>query len=152
MNKVTCICLGVRNMEKSIQFYRDGLGFQTQEKSNNPSVIFFNTPGTKFELYPLDLLAEDIDGDNPPKIAAGFGGITLTYNVEHKEDVEKTIELARNAGAKIVKEPQEVFWGGYHAYFADPDGYYWEVAWGPDFQYDDNGFLIFQDELGREAE
>ena len=143
MNKITCICLGVRSMEESIRFYRDGLGFQTQEKGNNPPVIFFNTPGTKFELYPLDLLAEDIRKEKPPKIAAGFGGITLAYNVERKEDVEKIIELARNAGAKIIKEAQDVFWGGYHAYFVDLDGYYWEVAWGPNFKFDDNGMLIF---------
>ncbi len=143
MNKITCICLGVRSMEKSIQFYRDGLGFHTEEEGNSPEVIFFNTPGTKFELYPLELLAEDISKENPPKIVNGFGGITLAYNVEHKEDVEKIIELARNAGAKIVKEPQDVFWGGYHAYFADLDGYYWEVAWGPDFKFDDNGMLLF---------
>ena len=143
MNKITCICLGVRSMEKSIRFYRDGLGFQTQEKGNSPEVVFFNTPGTKFELYPLNLLSEDICKENPPKTMNGFGGITLAYNVAQKEDVEKIIELARGAGAEIVKEPQGVFWGGYHAYFADPDGYYWEVAWGPDFTYDDNGMLIF---------
>ncbi len=143
MNKITCICLGVRNMGKAIQFYRDRLGFQTEEKDNSPKVVFFNTPGTKFELFPLDLLAEDISKEAPPKISSGFGGITLTYNVEHKEDVEKVIEVARNAGAKIVKEPQEVFWGGYHAYFSDLDGYYWEVAWGPDFKFDDNGMLVF---------
>lgn len=143
MNKITCICLGVRNMEKSIKFYRDELGFQTDEKDNNPDVIFFNTPGTKFELFPLDLLAKDISEENTPKIAGGFAGITLAYNVEHKEDVDKVIELARDAGAKIIKEPQDVFWGGYHAYFSDPDGYYWEVAWGPNFKYDNNGMLVF---------
>lgn len=143
MNKITCICLGVRNMEKAIIFYRDKLGFQTDEKGNNPEVIFFNTPGTKFELFPLELLAEDINKDNPPKTTTGFSGITLAYNVERKEDVNKIIELARNAGAKIVKEPQDVFWGGYHAYFADLDGYYWEVAWGPNFKYDNNGMLVF---------
>ncbi|MPM16782.1 hypothetical protein SDC9_63164 [bioreactor metagenome] len=142
MNKITCICLGVRSMEKSILFYRDGLGFQTQEKGSSPEVVFFNTSGTKFELYPLNFLAEDICKENPPKITNGFGGITLAYNVAKKEDVEKIIELARGAGAKIVKEPQDVFWGGYHAYFADPDGYYWEVAWGPNFMYDDNGMLM----------
>ena len=143
MNKITCICLGVRNIEKSIKFYRDELGFQTDEKGNNPDVIFFNTPGTKFELFPLELLANDINEDNPPKIANGFAGITLAYNVERKKDVDKVIELARNAGAKICKEPQNVFWGGYHAYFADLDGYYWEVAWGPNFKYDENGMLVF---------
>ncbi len=143
MNKITCICLGVRSMEKAIKFYRDKLGFQTEEKGNNPDVVFFNTPGTKFELFPLEELAKDISEEDTPKLGNGFGGITLAYNVKHKEDVHKIIELARNAGAKIVKEPQEVFWGGYHGYFADLDGYYWEVAWGPNFKYDDDGMLVF---------
>ncbi|MEA5056167.1 MAG: VOC family protein [Anaerotignum propionicum] len=143
MNKITCICLGVRNMEKSIQFYRDKLGFLTEEKNDNPTVVFFNTPGTKFELFPLELLAQDISKDVPSEICSGFGGFTLAYNVKQKEDVEKVIEVARSAGAKIVKEPQDVFWGGYHAYFADMDGYYWEVVWGPDFKFDENGMLIF---------
>lgn len=87
MNKITCICLGVRNMEQSIKFYRDELGFETDEKRNNPDVIFFNTPGTKFELYPLELLSKDISEENTPQISNGFAGITLAYNVEHKEDV-----------------------------------------------------------------
>lgn len=143
MNKITCICLGVKNMEKSIQFYRDKLGFQTDEVESSPDVIFFNTTGTKFELYPLNLLAEDISKDNPPETTDRFGGFTLAYNVEQKEDVDKVIELVRNAGAKIVKEPQAVFWGGYHAYFADLDGYYWEVAWGPNFKFDKDGMLLF---------
>lgn len=143
MNKITCICLGVKSMEKAIKFYRDGLGYKTDCKEDNPSVCFFDTPGTKFELYPLDLLAEDINKDNPPQIGNGFSGITLAYNVVNKEDVDKTIELVRKAGGSIVKEPQEVFWGGYHAYFKDLDGYYWEVVWGPDFKYDEKGMLQF---------
>lgn len=143
MNKITVICLGVRNMEKSLHFYRDKLGFQTNEKGNNPSVVFFDTPGTKFELYPIDLLAKDISENEPPKIIEGFHGITLAYNVEHKEDVKNIIERVRLAGGTIVKEPQDVFWGGYHAYFMDLDGYYWEVAWGPHFEYDDKGMLVF---------
>ncbi|MDO5089181.1 MAG: VOC family protein [Leptotrichiaceae bacterium] len=141
--KITCICLGVRNMEKSVKFYRDGLGFETDCKEDNPNVIFFNTYGTKFELYPLDLLAEDISKEEPPKIKDGFSGVTLAYNVETKEEVNEVIKLVKKAGGKIVKEPQEVFWGGYHAYFQDLDGYYWEVAWGPDFKYDEKGLLIF---------
>ena len=143
MNKITCICLGVRSMERAIAFYRDKLGFQTDCNEDNPPVCFFNTPGTKFELYPLSLLAEDINPDNPPTVGQGFGGITLAYNVACREQVDEAIELVRSAGGTIVKEPQEVFWGGYHAYFADLDGYYWEVAWGPGFQYDENGMLRF---------
>lgn len=143
MNRINIICLGVKDMEKSICFYKDGLGFQTNETSYNPPVIFFNTSGgLKFELYPLDLLAKDISDDNPPKIGLEFGGITLAYNAKSKEEVHQIIELAKNAGAKIVKEPQDVFWGGYHAYFSDLDGYYWEVAYGPEFKFDENDMLI----------
>lgn len=141
MNRMNIICLGVRNMEKSIKFYRDGLGFKTNEKGNNPDVIFFNASGTKLELYPLTLLAKDINEKNPPEIANGFGGITLAYNAKSKAEVCGIVELARKAGAKIEKEPQDVFWGGYHAYFSDPDGYYWEVAWGPNFTFDGSDML-----------
>ena len=90
MNKITCICLGVRDMESSIKFYRDSLGYKTDCKENNPPVCFFDTPGTKFELFPLEQLAKDIDENNPPK-GNGFSGITLAYNVEHKEDVCTTL-------------------------------------------------------------
>lgn len=142
MNRMNIVCLGVRNMEKAIRFYRDGLGFKTNEKSNNPAVIFFSTSGTKLELFPLELLAKDISDDNPPPIGAGFCGITLAYNAKTREEVVEVIELARKAGANIVKEPQDVFWGGFHAYFTDLDGYYWEVAWGPEFEYDSDDMLI----------
>lgn len=142
MNKITCICLGVKNMEKALRFYRDGLGYKTDCKVDNPPICFFDTPGTKFELFPLDLLAKDINETNPPK-GNGFSGITLTYNVKNKNDVDKIVELVKKAGGTIVKEPQDVFWGGYHAYFCDLDGYYWEVVWGPDFKFDENGLLQF---------
>ena len=92
--------------------------------------------------FPLKQLAKNIDENNPPK-GNGFSGITLAYNVEYKEDVDTVIELVRKAGGKIVKEPQEVFRGGYHAYFSDLDRYYREVSWGPNFQFDENGLLKF---------
>ncbi len=143
MNKITCICLGVRSMERAIRFYRDQLGFQTDCTEDNPQVCFFDTPGTKFELYPLDLLAVDISETDPPKIGSDFGGVTLACNVETKTEVDRIIEQVRTAGGTVVKEPQDAFWGGYHAYFRDPDGYYWEVVWGPDFRFDENGLLRF---------
>ncbi len=143
MNRMNIICLGVKDMARAIHFYRDGLGFETEEKSDTPDVIFFSTAGTKLELYPLDLLAQDISSENPPQISSGFGGITLAYNAKTKEEVIDVIALARKAGAIIVKEPQDVFWGGFHAYFKDPDGYYWEVAWGPNFEFDENEMLKF---------
>lgn len=142
MNRISIICLGVKDMAQSIRFYRDGLGFSTDEKEDNPKVVFFNTTGTKFELYPLSLLAEDINEKNPPQIAAGFAGITLAYNVKSEAEVQKIMELAKKAGAVIAKEPQKVFWGGYSGYFTDPNGYYWEVAYNPYWSFDENDMLV----------
>lgn len=144
MNRISIICLGVKDMAASLRFYRDGLGFSTDEKEDNPKVVFFNTTGTKFELYPLSLLAEDIDEENPPQIAAGFAGITLAYNVKSEAEVHEIMELAKKAGAVIAKEPQKVFWGGYSGYFKDLNGYYWEVAYNPYWSFDENDMLIFE--------
>lgn len=141
MNRVNVICLGVDDMAASLRFYRDGLGFSTRETAEAPAVAFFDTPGVKLELYPIHLLAQDISQDAPPAIGKGFGGITLAYNAQDRDEVRTMTELARKAGAKIVKEPQDVFWGGYHAYFADPDGYYWEIAWNPGWQLDAQGLI-----------
>lgn len=143
MNRINIICLGVRDMARAIHFYRDGLGFETDETDNTPEVVFFNTTGTKFELYPLTLLAEDINSNNPPQLSTGFAGITLAINVKEKQEVDEIIKLAKESGATVVKKPTDVFWGGYHAYFSDLDGYFWEVAWGPNFQYDEQNMLVF---------
>jgi uncharacterized protein len=142
MNRISIICLGVKDMAQSIRFYRNGLGFTTDEKENNPNVIFFNTTGTKFELYPLNLLAEDINEENPPHIVAGFAGITLAYNVKSEEEVHEVMDLAKKAGAVIAKEPRKAFWGGYSGYFTDPNGYYWEVAYNPHWSFDERDMLV----------
>lgn len=129
-------------MARSVRFYRDGLGFETDEKRDCPEIVFFNCAGTKLELYPLDRLAEDIDSENPPQ-GGGFSGVTLAYNARTRDEVDAVMARARDAGAQVAKEPQDVFWGGYSGYFKDPDGYYWEVAWGPDFKFDGSGMLDF---------
>jgi catechol 2,3-dioxygenase-like lactoylglutathione lyase family enzyme len=143
MNRINIIALGVCDMARSVKFYRDGLGFKTNEKSDCPQVIFFDCKGTKLELYPLQGLAEDINAGNPPKISEGFAGITLAYNCKSGDEVKEVIEQARKASAVIAKEPQNVFWGGYHAYFVDPDGYYWEAAYNPSWKFDKNDMLVF---------
>jgi predicted lactoylglutathione lyase len=128
-------------MEKSIKFYRDSLGFQTKETRDNPGVIFFNTFGTKFELYPLDLLTKGVSSTSNTT-GQGFNGVTLAYCVKSVQEVHDTIELARKAGATIVKEPHMEGWGC-GAYFTDPDGYYWEVSYlGDDLLFDENDMFI----------
>ncbi|WP_454991573.1 VOC family protein [Campylobacter rectus] len=108
MNKITCICLGVRSMQRALKFYRDGLGYETDCKDDDPPVCFFNTPGTKFELYPLGALARDIDENDPPR-GSGFGGITLAYNVKNKEDVGSVIELVKRRAEPSSRSPKMRF-------------------------------------------
>ncbi len=89
-------------------------------------------------IYPREKLAEDalvtMEG-------SGFSGITLAYNAQNEAEVDMIITDLKAKGVKIVKEPQKVFWGGYSSYFADPDGYLWEVAYNPFFAFDANGNL-----------
>lgn len=142
MNRINLICLGVKDIEKSLNFYKN-IGFKTYEKENNPPVVFFNNQGSKLELFPLDKLAKDINSSNPPAInQAGFSGITLACNMKSKQEVDNYIKLVVQQGATIAKEPQTVFWGGYSGYFQDLDGYYWEVAYSDSWRFDENDMLI----------
>lgn len=124
--KIGIITLGVADYERSLTFYRDGLGFPTHGETK--SIAFFELEGTWLALYPRDKLAEDA---TVPSKGSGFQGFTLAHNVKSKEEVRQVLQLAEQAGAKIVKPAQEVFWGGYSGYFSDPDGFLWEVAWNP---------------------
>lgn len=142
MNRINLICLGVRDMARSLAFYKR-IGFRTYEKNDNPPIVFFDNQGTKLELFPFDLLARDINEQNPPPAASGgFGGITLAINLKSREEVDALMDKAAFSGAQIVKKPQEVSWGGYSGYFRDPDGYYWEVAYGPAWKFDEHDMLV----------
>lgn len=146
MNRLNLVTLGVKDMKESLRFYRDGLGFDVKVygDESNPEVIFFNNNGTKISLFPIENLAKDINEENPPTIGQGFGGITLAYNGKSKTEVDEVFQLAEKAGAKIVKKPETVFWGGYSGYFQDPNGYYWEVAYGDMWKFDSNDMLIVE--------
>lgn len=127
-SKISLITLGVTDFAKSLRFYRDGLGFKTHNYKERDNVVFFKMEGTWLSLFPKDKLAADAA---VPQEGSGFTGITLAHNVGSKKEVDKVYNQAISAGAKKIKEPQEVFWGGYSGYFADPDGYLWEVAFNP---------------------
>jgi uncharacterized protein len=140
ISRITIITLGVSDFARSVRFYRDGLGFPTKADENSP-IAFFMTGGVRLALYPRHLLAEDIS-PGLQLSPGGFGGVTLAHNARSKEEVGEVLELARKAGGRIVKPAQDLFWGGYGGYFSDPDDYYWEVAWGPMFSFDDSGALL----------
>lgn len=124
--KISLITLGVSNLEQSIRFYKDGLGFPME--GNGKNVVFFKLEGTWLSLFPRKNLAEDIGVSFE---GTGFNGFTLAHNVASEAEVDTTLEFAKKAGAIIVKPGQKVFWGGYSGYFSDPDGFFWEVAYNP---------------------
>lgn len=144
MNRINLIALGVRNMEKSLAFFRE-IGFQTSTDEKNPPIVFFNNQGSKLELFPIDELAKDINANNPPALSqGGFPGLTLACNLKSREEVDAAMKKAAIAGATIAKEPQALSWGGYGGYFIDLDGYYWEVAYGPDWEFDEQNMLVIE--------
>ena len=131
------VTLGVNDFKKSVDFYTNILGWKPAGASND-DVAFFQAGGVVLGLYSREKLAEDAmvspEGN-------GFSGVTLAYNAQGEAEVDAIISDLRSKDVKIVKEPQKVFWGGYNSYFADPDGYLWEVAYNPFFLFDESGNL-----------
>jgi catechol 2,3-dioxygenase-like lactoylglutathione lyase family enzyme len=122
------LTLGVRDLEESVRFYEQGLGFPRMESP--PEVAFFTLSGSWLALYGRESLAEDAD---VPSEGTGFSGFTIAHNVESEQAVDGALSQAVEAGARLVKPAQKAPWGGYSGYFADPDGYLWEVAHNPLF-------------------
>lgn len=140
--RITVLTLGVADLNKATKFYEAVLG--TPPNTSYDGVTFIELPGTWISLYPFEDLAKDISPEVPAN-RSGFSGITLAHNARRKDDVIAIVERARSAGARVVREPEETFWGGFSGYFTDLDGYYWEVAWGPMFEFTENGELRFKD-------
>lgn len=127
--RLTIVTLGVTDMARAKGFYLDGLGW-TEEVQPSPEVCFIQMAGMILGLYGWDALAEDMKLDVAHELPA-FRGCSLAYNTGTKEETDQVMTAAIAAGATLVKQPEEVFWGGYSGYFADPDGHLWEVAYNP---------------------
>ncbi len=126
--KLAIITLGVTDIMVAKKFYEQGMGL-APEKESCDSITFYNMNGVWLSLYPKDNLAEDATISTEGN---GFSGVTIAHNEPSKEEVRKVIEQARSAaGGRIIKEPQDTFWGGYSGYFEDPDGHLWEIAYNP---------------------
>lgn len=139
---ITIITLGVADLPRATDFYETVLG--TPPNKSSDAITFIELPGTWLALYPLEKLAEDISAE-VPTTRSGFSGVTLAHNARSREDVMAIIGRAASAGARVVKAPQDTFWGGFSGYFADLDGYYWEVAWGPMFDFSENGQMKWKE-------
>jgi catechol 2,3-dioxygenase-like lactoylglutathione lyase family enzyme len=131
--RITVITLGVADLEASLRFYRDGLGFPTEgivgEEIPFGSVIFIELQdGLRLALWPRESIAHDTglttSGPSPTNL-------TIGHNVSSKEEVDDVMGHADQAGANIIKPAHDTSWGGYAGYFQDPDGHVWEAVWNP---------------------
>ena len=134
--RITVITVGVDDLERSLRFYRDGLGLPTQgiigKELEHGAVAFFDLQaGVKLAIWPRKSISRD---SGIPEGAPCPTELTLGHNVSSREEVDAVMEQARNAGAVIVKEAHDTFWGGYAGYFQDPDQHLWEVVWNPDLE------------------
>lgn len=138
--RLNIVTLGVSDLARARRFYCQGLGW-TSTSASNGDIEFLELGGVVLALYPRHLLAEDARLPSTAGVAPGFGGITLAQNVGSKVEVDRALEAARLAGATILKPAQEASWGGYSGYFADLDGYPWEVAYNPHWPLGPDGRL-----------
>lgn len=134
-HRITVITLGVDDLERALRFYRDGLGFSTEgiigKEFEYGAVVFIQLQsGLRLALWPRKSISHD---SGLPVGPASATEVTLGHNVASKAEVDAVMAQVRAAGATIVKPAQDTFYGGYSAYFRDPDGHLWEVVWNPQF-------------------
>lgn len=131
--RLSVVTLGVSDLNRAREFY-EAMGWQVGAAEGE--IVFFQLNGLILALYPHDALAEDAQA---PLAPAAVARMTLAQNVESPEQVDAVLVLAEQAGGRITKPGQKVFWGGYSGYFADPDGHLWEIAHNPFWSIDDQG-------------
>jgi uncharacterized protein len=134
--RISFLTLGVEDLDRSLAFYRDGLGLATEgvvgTEFEYGAVAFFDLqPGLKLALWPRASLARD---SGLPRSAPSSTEFSIGHNVASAEEVDAVMSQAAEAGATILKPAQRTFWGGYAGYFQDPDGHVWEVAWNPQIE------------------
>jgi len=137
--RINFITLGVADLEKSLAFYRDGLGWPTAgivgTEFEHGAVAFFDLQnGLKLAIWPRADIAHDANVLQGPPSPTEF---MLSHNVGSPEAVDAVLAQAQAAGATITRPAHQAFWGGYTGNFQDPDGHLWEVAWNPDLKIDD---------------
>lgn len=130
---VSVITIGVNDLEESLRFYRDGLGFPTEgiigKEFEQGAVVFIQLQsGLRLALWPRESIGHDTGLSVGPESATEM---TLGHNVASKAGVDSVMAKAVAAGAVIVKPAHDTFWGGYSGYFQDPDGHLWEIVWNP---------------------
>jgi uncharacterized protein len=134
--RIKVLTLGISNLDRSLAFYRDGLGLPTEgiigQEFEEGAVVFFHmNDDLILALYPAHSLAKDA---NITPTDARLGAVSIGHIVNSKDEVDAIMKAAENAGAVITDPARTRFWGGYSGYFHDPDGHLWEIAWNPQWR------------------
>jgi hypothetical protein len=128
--RISFVTLGVSDLPRAVRFYAEVL--KLPQKKTPPSVAFFEMGKTWLALYGRDDLAADAGVEASPPTGT-FPGFTLAHNVRSVDEVDQMLREIAAGGGRIVRPAKKADWGGYSGYFADPDGFLWEVAWNPHF-------------------
>lgn len=133
--RVDLISLGVRSVEASRSFYVGGLGWPVHREVRGEVLFIQANHGLVLTLWDTGQMQAEAATDPP----TGGPSITLSHNVGSAAEVDRVMAEAGSAGAAIIAVPKTQSWGGYTGYFADPDGYRWEVAFNPSWAVDGGG-------------
>ncbi|HEV2309880.1 MAG TPA: VOC family protein [Acidimicrobiia bacterium] len=135
--RIHVITLGVQDLERSLQFYRDlglpsngiiGTEFVGDETQPSGAAAQFLLDGGLFlMLYPRGDLAKDANVSLPTTA----GAFSIGHAVARREDVDSLLAAAEAAGATLTGPPHDRPWGIYSGYFRDLDGHLWEIIWNP---------------------
>ncbi len=126
--RISFVTLAVADLRRTHEFYVGGLGW-APELYVEGEVLMIRT-GDKLVL---SLWAEEgFEAEvGPIRRGAGVVPVTLAHNVATEPEVDAILELAASLGAETSRAERRD-WGGYTGYFADPDGFRWEIAMNPD--------------------
>ncbi len=132
--RISFITLGVTDLQRATAFYTGVLEL-TLLPSSNATVSFFDLGGIRLALYTRHRLAADagvaLTSGDDSRADGDFAGFSLAHNVRQREQVDELLAHVEQQGGRILKRGKPADWGGYAGYFADPDGFIWEVAWNP---------------------
>ena len=126
--RISFVTLAVADLEASRRFYLDGLGWSEDVYVEGEVSMVLVGEHVALSLWDRQAFEEEV---GPIAASDGVPPFTLAHNVATSEEVDAILATAVAAGAQRVGDPLEREWGGYSGYFADPDGYRWEIATNP---------------------
>ena len=125
--RISFVTLAVADVERSRAFYVDGLGWTPEVLV--PGEVLMIRAGERLVLSLWSEAGFEAEV-GPVRRGAGVVPLTLAHNVATAAEVDEVLALAGSLGAE-VSGAREREWGGYTGYFADPDGFRWEIATNP---------------------